>query len=121
MASESNTFDLIRIGKGLAVLRRQRDNMSQNELATRSGVSQNTISRMESGESFELINLLAVLKVLDRKVGDFLVDVGFTDESDILQDYEMVVKFKARRLRSISGNVTGPGIGRAKGNDTTNR
>ena len=116
MSASRRSFDLIRIGKGLIVLRNQRD-MSQKQLSHESRVAQNTISRMEAGENYEVVNLLSVLEALDRKPADFFADLGMTDETETWQDYEMIVKFKARRLKSISGNVTGPGIMRAKSNE----
>lgn len=102
---------LKRIGSRLASLRNERG-LSQSELAEMCGVAQGTISRIESGKSFETSNLLIILEALDKPVGDFFVDAGFTKEMDSYREYTFTISVIGQRIRRISGNVVGPGLRR---------
>jgi len=104
--------DLKIIGEALTKLREARG-ISQKQLAAKSGVAQGTISRIESGYSFNIDQLLVLLKVLDCAYGDFFVDAGFTKEEDKLNEYKFVITLKAKQVRAIRGDVSGPGLKRA--------
>ena len=60
--------------------KRLRKNLSQQELAERTGLSRNTISDMESGGSTTLSNFLSTLRALEAldELDNFLPDPGIS-------------------------------------------
>ncbi len=60
--------------------RRLNINMSQQELADRAGISRNTVSYIEQGESFGVLTLIQILRVLNALDGidSFLPDPGIS-------------------------------------------
>ena len=69
---------VIQICRSLKQMRLNR-NLSQNELAKRSGINRVTISRMEAGRSATLITLVQILRALDK----LEVLNGFIEEPEI--------------------------------------
>ena len=53
------------LGKSIKQMRLNR-NMSQEELAEKSGVNRITISRMETGQAINLLTMIQLLRALDR-------------------------------------------------------
>jgi transcriptional regulator with XRE-family HTH domain len=106
--------DLKQIGAAFRALRVSRDNISQRRLAALAGVAQGTISNIEAGRDFEFGSLLALLNVLDRQMADFLHDAGFTDEHADYKPYKLIITLDAKGVRGIHGDVSGPGLRRAK-------
>ena len=113
---------LIRFGHALETLRLSRG-YSQKGLSLATGVMQSSISRMEAGKNFYFGNLVLLLKELEKEVGDFFVDAGFTDESPNYKSYTFTIRVKAYHVKNITGSVDGPGIRRATENssDSTSR
>ena len=60
--------------------RRLNINMSQQELADRAGISRNTVSYIEQGESFGVLTLIQILRALNALDGidSFLPDPGIS-------------------------------------------
>lgn len=60
--------------------RRLNINMSQQELADRAGISRNTVSYIEQGESFGVLTLIQVLRALEALDGldSFVPDPGIS-------------------------------------------
>lgn len=60
--------------------RRLNINMSQQELADRAGISRNTVSYIEQGESFGVLTLIQILRALNALEGidSFLPDPGIS-------------------------------------------
>jgi transcriptional regulator with XRE-family HTH domain len=53
------------LGKSIKQMRLNR-NMSQEELAEKSGINRVTISRMETGQAINLLTMIQLLRALDR-------------------------------------------------------
>ena len=72
------------LGKNLRSIRLAR-NVSQNELASRSGVSVNTIRRFEDGSNISLENFIRLLKVfnLENNLKNLLPDVSIRPVSRV--------------------------------------
>lgn len=73
---------------------RLNQNLSQDELARRSGLNRVTISRMESGRSISILTLIQALRALDR------LDILniFIEEPEIspLKLYEIQKKYRRK-------------------------
>lgn len=63
--SMSNSALVQQICSGIKQMRLNQ-NISQDELATRSGLNRVTISRMEAGRSVSLLTLIQALRALDK-------------------------------------------------------
>jgi len=84
--------------------RRLNINMSQQELADRAGISRNTVSYIERGESFGVLTLIQILRALNALDGidSFLPDPGISP----LQLARMKGQERRRAYRkSAKGNV----------------
>jgi len=84
--------------------RRLNINMSQQELADRAGISRNTVSYIEQGESFGVLTLIQILRALNALDGidSFLPDPGISP----LQLARMKGRERQRAYRkSGKGNV----------------
>lgn len=112
-ANLNHSEDYRRVGEALGALIDQRD-VSQRQLGIVTGIAQSTISHMVAGHPFELGNLFALLKVLDKEIGDFFVDAGFTDLESQYEDYTFTIKIRAKSVKHASTSATGRGIQRVR-------
>lgn len=92
------------VGAGLADLCDTKG-ISYRELGRRAGLAPGTVSNMMGGKSFELINLFKALKALDKKPGDFFMDLGFTDELDEYTYTVLKITVRSRGFRRAFGQV----------------
>lgn len=89
---------LVKLGRDLSLARRRR-RLSQASLAERSGVSLNTVRRLEKGEprgSIEhLARVLQVLGEIERL--EHLLDTGNDDVGLMMMNEELPERVRARR------------------------
>lgn len=98
----SDVVLLQRIGQKIRELRLNA-NLSQKELAERSGISSFSISQIENGHNFSLISLIMIMRALNRL--DYL-SLFFEDRmlSPIAVLEEEPVRMRSRKSHSAKSN-----------------
>ena len=93
----------MKFGENLRNLRKVK-NLSQEKLAEKVGVSRQSISKWECGESYpEMDNILILCKIFNCKLND-LVHEELTDISSLGEDVKMnVVKLKKEKQDKVKG------------------
>jgi transcriptional regulator with XRE-family HTH domain len=99
------------IGPALAKVREARG-LSQRQLAQQSGVAQATISRIEQGHDCWLDTLFLLLDVIGVRPAEFMLDAGLTSQQGELKEYQVTILISAKNLKSVTGNISGPGLKR---------
>lgn len=92
----SSDAELIRLwGQKLKTWRLEA-NLSQSDLAEKTGVSRSSIAEIERGRNFSAATLIAILRALKSLEK---LDVFFTEEPYVLSPMEMYAREKKKRLR----------------------
>jgi transcriptional regulator with XRE-family HTH domain len=86
------------VGKKIRQLRKDR-HLTQAELASRMGIQQSDLCRMETGEyKVSLEALFKILRIFDMNIAEFFHEEMAQPASDADRDYEIMSQF--RRLTS---------------------
>lgn len=93
------------IGPKIRKLRKQRK-LTQTELATRIGIQQSDLSRMEKGEyRVSLDNLFKILAEFDVSIGEFFDDAspaaGTSSDGQLLRDIELLSPSARREVEAF--------------------
>lgn len=93
----------MKFGDNLRMLRKV-NNISQEQLAGRVGVSRQSVSKWETGESYpEMNNILELCKIFHCKIND-LVNDSIVDIDSLDEDIKMsVVKLKNEKQKKLKG------------------
>jgi transcriptional regulator with XRE-family HTH domain len=85
VVSEKETLNLSLVGERIKVIRQQKG-MSQEELASFSGISRRTISSLEGGKGLSLQNLIKVLKALgiSHRLNDLIMPLPVSPKQVVL-------------------------------------
>lgn len=91
----------MKFGDNLRSLRKSK-NISQEQLAEKVGVSRQSVSKWETGESYpEMYNILELCKIFHCKIND-LVNDSIVDLDSLDDDVKMsVVKFKSEKQKKV--------------------
>ena len=100
----------MKFGENLKNLRKQKK-LSQEKLAEKVGVSRQSVSKWEVGESYpEMNNILKLCKIFNCKIND-LVHEDLTDIDSLDEDVKMsVVKLKKEQQKKMKGLSKAVGI-----------
>lgn len=90
------------IGEKLKKLRLNNE-LSQDDLAIKAGISRLTISNMETGHSFTIENLVKVLRQLNKldELDNFLSDVFALNPIDLIKLEEKQNKKRIKKSRKL--------------------